>query len=110
MRLHHYFSTKARSSENEKKVARIFKGKLQPASGALPNTHLKGDVKSAKFLVDAKVTKHDSYSLNLALWDKLNREAWANNRHPAFCIEFGDGTKLVVVSSSTFEQLQSGNL
>jgi hypothetical protein len=105
MKLHDYFSPKVRSQDNERKVARIFKGRIQPASGALPIASKKGDVKSDQFLVEAKVTKHGSYALRLKTWNKINAEAWNNSRHPAMCIEFSDGTKLVVLSATTFQQM-----
>ncbi len=100
-------SNKARSKFSEKRAAETFGGRLQPASGALPSKFMKGDVKSDKFLVDDKVTKHESYSLGVPLWKKLANEAWTNDRRPAMRIAFDSGTTLIVVDELTFREMKA---
>ena len=101
-----YFTTKARAQRSERKVADLFKGRLQPASGALKSVHCKADVKSAHFLVDAKVTKHQTYTLRLQDWRKLRGEAFQNQRRPAMTVEFADGTLLVILAQDMLVRIQ----
>lgn len=96
-------STKARSRKSEARCARFVGGRTQPASGALPVAAFKGDVKSAKFLIDDKTTNRKSYSIAVKLWQKLVREAFINRRSPALRIEFTDGPTLYVVGEDIFK-------
>lgn len=73
--------------QHERRLAEAVGGKRQPASGSLP--FAKGDVKSSKFLYDAKLTKHASYKLSLEVLDKLSQEAMLEGRHPALQVRFG---------------------
>jgi hypothetical protein len=98
-------SNKARSKHSEKRALQFLGGKLQPASGALPSTFLKGDVKSDLFLVDDKTTHAKQFNLKVALWDKLHKEAWVNNRYPLIRVEFTDGPVLYVLDERTLSEL-----
>ena len=90
-------STKARSKRSEKRAQKIFGGRIQPASGALNVTGLKGDILSAKFLVDDKTTASGSFSINSKLWRKLRREAMIVGRAPALRIEFSETSQVLYV-------------
>ena len=96
---------KARSKISEKRAAEVFGGRLQPASGAINVASLKGDVKSRQFLVDDKTTKHGSYSISVALWRKLQKEAFMNRRQPAMRVEFTDGPTLYIFDEQTTRRL-----
>ena len=100
-------STKKRSKHSERRAAKILDGRVQPASGALNQFNLKADVKSSHFLVDDKTTARGSFSVSVALWRKLSREAWMNKRAPLIRIEFSAGPSLYVMDEVTFMKLKS---
>ena len=99
-------TTKQRSKISEARAAKIFGGKVQPASGAINRFDLKADVKSANFLVDDKVTDNMSYSLQLATWRKLSDEAWKNRRRPAMRINFTQGEPVYLLDEITFLEMK----
>lgn len=100
-----HLSNKERSKRSEKRAAKFFQGRLQPASGALKSVFAKADVKSDKFLVDDKVTKNESYSLKIETWRKLSKEAWHNNRRPIIRIAFDSGPVLLVMDELSFNEM-----
>jgi len=107
MKLHkHHLSTRKRSLRSEKRAAKFFGGKVQPASGSINRFDLKGDVKSAEFLVEDKMTANQSYSIKVVTWRKLSNQAWRNNRKPCLRIEFADGPVLYVVDERTMDSLK----
>jgi hypothetical protein len=97
-----YLGNKFRSKRSEKRAARIFGGRVQPASGALPVAHLKADVKSRTFLVDDKTTESKSFSINIEVWRKLTKEAFVNRRKPCMRIEFSQSQPLYLIDEMTF--------
>lgn len=99
------FSNKARSQEQEKRLAHQFKGRLMPASGALPSLYLKGDIETGQFLIDAKITEKERYSISLKDWNKLNDQAWRRGKHPMLFIELAGGVELVVVAANSLRAL-----
>lgn len=52
----------------------------------------KGDMRSDDFTVESKATEANSYSLKLEELRKIEREATATGRRPAFAVQFVDGT------------------
>lgn len=99
------FSTKVRSKRSEKLAAKIYGGKVQPASGAINRLDLKGDVKSDTFLVDDKTTDAQSYQLKVETWRKLSSEAYRTARRPSMRVEFIDGPSLYILDELTFRQM-----
>lgn len=95
---------KWRSKKSEKRCAVIFKGRVQPASGALPVASLKGDVITGNFLIDDKTTNGKSFSLNFALFIKLRREAFMNGKKPLFRIE-SQALNLIVIEQKDLLEL-----
>lgn len=104
-----HLSTRGRSKFSERRAAATLQGRVQPASGALPQTHLKGDVITSKFLVDDKTTESASFSVKTALWQKLSREAFMNKRRPMLRLEFRkeDVTLYVIDEVTLYELLQN---
>lgn len=100
-----HLTNKQRSKLSEKRAARMLNGRVQPASGAMPHFKCKADVKSDRFLLDDKTTIHQSYSLNVKTWNKLNREAWMNDRRPMMRIELANGPVLYVIDELTLNEL-----
>jgi hypothetical protein len=78
---------KWRSKKSEKRCAVTHSGRVQPGSGCLPVAALKGDVKTSLFIIDDKTTNRGSFSLNFALFAKLRREAFMNDKLPMIRIE-----------------------
>jgi hypothetical protein len=68
--------------KQEKQIAKDVGGRTTPASGAIKNNRLKSDVTSKNFRFEAKLTQKRSYSLNLDVLDKIEREALINCQIP----------------------------
>ena len=94
---------RVRSKKQEKRVAKFTGGSLQRASGATLGR--KGDVDSVpvfdipvgQFKIEAKTTKHRSYSLNLHELNKIEMEAMADGKMGAMVISFEDSYDYLVV-------------
>ncbi len=100
-----HLGKKQRSIRSERRAAKTFGGRVQPASGAINRFDLKCDVKSEKFLVDDKITGRGSYSISLKLWREIKNHAFRNRRHPAMRVEFEGGDTLYIVNEITFQAL-----
>ena len=82
--------TKRKSTLQEKRVAKEVGGRTTPASGAMWGC--KGDVRSDAFLVECKTTEKDKYSLSIATWNKIRREAIKDGmKIPIMCIDLCSG-------------------
>lgn len=79
-----YGTTKYFSNLQEKRVAEIFGGRVQIASGALDE---KGDVKNAEFLFECKSTSKDYYTLSYKTWNKIREEAYKIGKCPVIYID-----------------------
>ena len=99
-----HLSNKARSKRSEKRAAQIHKGRIQPASGALPVARFKGDIVTSRYVVDDKTTNRKSFAINADIFRKLRREAWINDRLPMIRIEFQNLT-LCVIEEKDFTRL-----
>lgn len=104
---------KRKSQKQEKLTAKEFGGETQLASGAL--THLKGDVRTGgfniqagktnefDFLIENKFTDKNYYILHEATWNKINKEAIRDNlRIPLMQIDIQD-LSLVVMDLNDFK-------
>lgn len=83
-------------------------GKRQPFSGA--SEKAKGDVKSDKFLGEAKQTADKSISIKQEWLIKIDEEAMAQDRYPILAIEFLNMPKRntkdwILIPSYVFEEL-----
>lgn len=103
MRLEHKHKRRDRSKLSEKKLARTFGGKVQPASGALPVAKFKGDVVTPHFLFDDKTTQAGSFSVNLSLMQKLKKEAFrVGGKIPVISVNFEGRERLFVLTERDF--------
>lgn len=85
----------ARSKVQEKEIAKRIGGKVTPGSGS---KYQKGDVRLKGFVrVEAKTTKHASFSVTTKLIDKLEQETFGSGEIPIFEIELGGGTHTAIV-------------
>jgi hypothetical protein len=100
-----YLATRVRSKRSEQRAADIFNGRRQPNSGAVNRFDLKGDVKSAHFLIEDKTTDKGSYSISLATWRTLSNHAWRNKRRPVLRVEFTGASPLYVIDEVTLLEL-----
>ncbi len=98
---------------SERQVARRLGARLQPASGAIQEA--KGDMTTPMFLVEAKATERDSYSLKLDTLAKVAQEALSVAKEPALTITFvtGDGRprpygRWVMLPERLFKELTDG--
>lgn len=73
----------------------------------------KGDVNLPEYLVEAKATEADSYSIKLDLLAKITREARAKQKYPAFAVTFVTGNgrpkpfgSWVMVPEHVFNEMQ----
>lgn len=82
--------------------SKLFKGKRVPGSG---NQWSKpGDVKTDDFLMEVKQTDKKSYSLNVAIWKKISKEALFSYRMPMMSLKIQD-VELVVISKEDWDRL-----
>jgi len=100
-----HLSTRSRSSRSEKRLAKLLGGKVQPASGALPVGALKGDVVTAEFMFDDKITGAASFAVSVKLWRKTANDAARQGRRPVIRISFTEGPNLYIVDEPTFAKL-----
>lgn len=77
-----------RAPKQEREIANLVKGRLTPRSGA---GDVKGDVRlKGVARIECKTTKNKSFSVTLAMIDKLELEATTTGELPIFVIEFID--------------------
>lgn len=82
-------SSYRRSKKQEKEIATRIGGRRTAASGAKDE---KGDVRKKGVLrIEAKTTKHKSFSVTLEMIEKIEEAALSCNELPAIIIEFNDG-------------------
>jgi lysyl-tRNA synthetase class II len=85
-------TSKKRSTDQEKRVAKVLFGRLQPRSGA--GDFMKADLLTEDFLVECKTTKARSYSLKLEDLMKIFSHAIeCGCRDPLFIVTFENAMK-----------------
>ena len=76
---------KKKSKKQEERIAKQIGGKTVVASGAL--WACKADVRNDKYLVEAKYTDTNYYTLNVRTWEKIAQEAIKDGlRIPVMCV------------------------
>ena len=87
---------KKKSQLQEKSVAKDLNARTVVASGALWSA--KADVRSDNLLVECKTTDKDFYSITLATWEKIEREAVRDGlRIPVMCVDIKGGKERYAV-------------
>jgi hypothetical protein len=76
----------ARSSRQERKIAREVGGKVQAGSGS--SRRAPGDVKSSDELIQVKYTDANSYRLTVGESRKVHDDALKHGREPAMIVDF----------------------
>lgn len=82
--------------------AKLFSGKRVKGSGN--RWYAPGDIKSDKFLIEAKQTDKKSYSITKKRLNKIYDEALFSFRIPMFSIQIQD-TDIVVLFREDFEKI-----
>lgn len=106
--INHSTVSHKRSPKQEKVLAKRLGGKVTPGSG---NKEIKGDVRVKGVLrVEAKTTQHKSFSITLAMCDKIETAAMMHNELPAIIVEFINGSgkpmkELAVIPVWALEEL-----
>ncbi len=97
-----------RSKRQETEIARRTKGRITPGSG---NQKIKGDVRIKGIArIEAKTTKHKSFTVTLDMYRKIEEAALASQELPIIVIEFNNGfgkkvAELAVVPTYILDQL-----
>ncbi len=75
-----------RSGKQERELAKRTGGRLTPASGS---GVVKGDVRvKGKIRIEAKTTKHKSFAVSLAMFQRLEESALSTGEMPVIVVEF----------------------
>ena len=78
-----------RAPKQEKRIAAIVQGSRTPASGS---RDVKGDVRKRGIVrIEAKTTKHRSFSVTLEMIEKIEEAAVSTGEMPVLVVEFNDG-------------------
>lgn len=78
------------SEKQEERLAKVFKGRRAPASGA--KWYCKSDVSCADFRIEAKFTEAGKFKFSMGVWNKIKREAIETCKTPLLCVMLrGDG-------------------
>lgn len=100
-------STRFYSSNQEKSIAKVVKGRCQTNSGA--TLFSKGDVASDNWLFEAKtcMTEKQSFTIKREWLDKLEEEAFAMNKEFfSLVFNFGFNNKnYFILDEKTFKQI-----
>lgn len=83
-----HLTTRKMSQEHEKYLADVFDGQVVPGSGS-PWSH-DADVRSSKFLVEAKATANQSMSVKLPVWRKVDTEALRSGLTPLLALRIDE--------------------
>ena len=100
-----------RSKKQEKSLAKNLGGEPIPGSGSGAQ---KGDVRVKGFVrIEAKTTKHKSFSVTRDMVDKIENAALPNNEIPVLAIEFIDEQgnpekELYIIPSYAFQEYLEG--
>jgi len=108
---HGSYRCKKKSQKQEARVAKELDGRAQPGSGAIE--HLKGDVTTDRFLIEAKRTDKKSISITGEWLSKIDQEALNVGKIPALVFEIGGmngfaENEWVAVPLSQFKKLIGG--
>lgn len=75
--------------KSETRLTKKLGGRARPASGALESA--KGDIVKGEFLIEAKSTQADSFSIQLTHLAKIKAEAMSHDKTPALTVDFTTG-------------------
>jgi hypothetical protein len=88
-------TNRARSLKQEKRIAKDTGGKRQPASGA--RWGARRDVVLPRFKIEAKTTKHSTFSVDVRDLGFLKQQAYLENRIGVYIIELDGKEELCII-------------
>lgn len=96
-----------RSRKQEKEIAHKIGGRVVHRSGAGDE---KGDVRVRRLVrIEAKTTKHKSFSVTKAMYDKIDEAATMTGEYPVIAVEFNTegqaGATLAILPMYALEEL-----
>lgn len=91
------------SQKQERRLAEDYGGQRSAASGAFWSR--KGDVRTDRWLIEAKYTDQKGYRLTVSILDKIEREAILDGRKPRLDVSFG-GKEWVVITRDDLDELE----
>lgn len=98
--------TRARSSQQEKRIAKAVGGRQVVGSGSTP--FLKGDVIAGKLFIEAKTKMEPSKSISVkkAWLEKAKEQMFSTRKEEyAVAISFGDPKEYYIIEDTYFEEL-----
>ena len=104
---HNKKSTRYYSGKQEKRIAKAVNGQRVANSGA--TTFNKGDVRTDKWLFEAKTktSESQSFSVKKSWLDKNKEEMFAMGKeYSALVFDFGDGNNYYVLDEKTFLEMK----
>lgn len=99
-------STRAKSSQQEKRIAKALGGRQVVGSGSTP--FLKGDVIAGKLFIEAKTKMEPSKSISVKKeWlEKAKEQAFSTRKEDyTVAISFGEAMEYYIVEDALFEDL-----
>lgn len=99
-------STRYKSNQQEKRIAKAMRGRQVVGSGSTP--FLKGDVIAGKLFIEAKTRAEPSKSISLKKdWiEKAKEQSYSTHKEDyAIAISFGDGKDYYVIEDTFMEDL-----
>ena len=102
-------STRYKSNQQEKKIAKAMGGRQVIGSGSTP--FLKGDVIAGKLFIEAKTRVNPSKSIkvNKEWLEKAREQAYSSRKEDyAVAISFGDGRDYYIIEDRLMEELYRG--
>lgn len=99
-------STRYKSNQQEKRIAKAMGGRQVIGSGSTP--FLKGDVIAGKLFIEAKTRAEPSKSISLKKeWiEKAKEQSYSTHKEDyAIAVSFGDGKDYYVIENTLMEDL-----
>lgn len=96
-----------KSQKHEARLAKVFNGEVQAASGALWSR--KGDVRTNDLLIEHKYTGKASFTVKAAVLEKIVKEAILDSRMPVLGVSLND-ENYVLLTEDDFLELRQNHL
>jgi len=96
-----------KSQKHEARLAKVFNGEVQVASGALWSR--KGDVRTDDLLIEHKYTGKASFTVKAAVLEKIVKEAILDSRMPVLGVSLNN-ENYVLLTEDDFLELRQNHL
>jgi Holliday junction resolvase len=103
-------TTTARAQKHENYIAKMYKGRRSPSSGASWSDRgdVRFDIENYKFTAECKTTEKKSFSIKKDTWNKIVEEAQEQDRRPCMFVRFEDesGNTIDLIVKSIHDDLE----